>query len=380
MKKETIRRREELRKKNNKKSKDFFPMLLTGLMIFIVMALTYTYYLTTAVDKNSTEKITVEVKESYGSVAIGDLLYKQDVIKSPMLFNIYSRLNSNKFYSGKFEVSKNMNIFEVMSILTNTKNAKSGITLSVIEGENIDKISKKVESITNVKADEFKYKVNDATFIKKLKEEFPNLITDELDDDKIKYKLEGYLYPAGYSIDATNDSNAEAIIRAMVKATNDNVVPLFNKNKKVWNIGGVNKNISIHDYITLASILEKESTSSTDNASIAGVFLNRLAVNMPLQTDPSVVYGLELSNAEISFEHLRSKNSYNTYTNLGLTPGPIASPSQKSYEAINNFVDHDYLFFLTDKKGNAYFAKTYAEHEKLAREHVEGYIATGSGN
>ncbi|MBU0278134.1 endolytic transglycosylase MltG [Gemella sp. zg-1178] len=379
MKEEKIRRREELRKKNKKKSLNIITLTFISLMFLIMLALSYIYFLTTPVDKDISEKVKIEVKENYGSTAIADVLYKNNLIRSTAMFKFYSRINSNgEFYVGNFEVSKNMNLSEILEVLTSKENAKSSANLTIIEGDNILKIAAKVEKVTDISKDEFINKVNDSNFINKLKQEFPELITSELDNKDLKYKLEGYLYPASYDIDSTNKNNAEILIKSMVKATQDRVVPLYNQNSKVWNIRGVNKNITIHEYITMASILEKESTSASDNSSIAGVFLNRLAISMPLQTDPSVFYSLDKITGELSFADLKNTSKYNTYVNLGLPPGPISSPSKKSYEAINNPVKHDYIYFLTDKQGKAYFAKTYAEHEELAKKHVEGYISTGN--
>lgn len=377
MKEDKIRRREELRNKNKqyRKSKDFIPMLLTSIMIFFILLLSYSYYLTTAVDNKNSDKITIEIKESYGSSAVADVLYNNDLIKSRLMFKIYSKITSNsQFYVGKFDISKNMNISEILSELTDQTKAKSSKPLVIIEGENILKISSKIEQFTEIKSEDFINKVNDEEFINKLKEEFPELITDRLKDKNIKYKLEGYLFPATYSIDNTNRSNVEALIREMVKTTNARVLPLFEKNNKQWNISGVEKTIDIHDYITMASILEKESTATTDNNGIAGVFLNRLAVIMPLQTDPSVYYSLGKTSGDLTFADLQNTDPYNTYTNYGLPPGPISSPSAISYDALNNATKHEYLFFLTDKDGKAYFAKTFAEHEELAQKYVSGYI------
>ncbi len=378
MKEDKIRRQQELRAKNKSKSKDVLPMILTAIMILLIAILSYSYYLTTAVDKSSTEKIQFEVKESYGSSVIAQQLEEKGLIKSATLFKVYSRLgSSNDFYVGQFSLSKNMNMSEIMNVLTNKTNAQSGITLSIIEGDNIPKIAAKVEKVTDISAEQFIEKVNDEQFINQLKQEFPELITNSLDDPNIKFKLEGYLYPAGYNIDNSNKSNAETLIRQILKTTQQVVVPDYKSSTKKWNIAGVERDITIHEYITLASILEKESTTTTDNNGIAGVFLNRLKINMQLQTDPSVYYAAQRFTADpLTIQELQSTDPYNTYKNLGLPPGPISMPSQKSYEALNGATQHNYLYFLTDKEGKAYFAETYAEHEKLAREHVEGYIST----
>lgn len=379
MNEERIKRRDELRKKNRKKKKhgDLFALLVSGFIVLGIAILSFGYYLTTPVDKDNSDKVVVEIKENYGASAISDLLEQKELIRSSNMFKLYSKLgNTKEFYVGNYEVSKDMTISEILKLLTTKSEGKSGITITVIDGDNIPKIAEKVEEVTEISADQFIDTVNNQEFIEKLKVEFPNLITDELDNKDIKYKLEGYLYPAKYNIDDSNKGNAEALIRAMVATSNTNIVAMYNSNSKVWNINNRDVAVTIHQYITMASILEKESTSATDNGSIAGVFMNRLKINMPLQTDPSVMYSLNNKVAELSFEDLKNQDPYNTYTNTGLTPGPISAPSKRSYEALNNVVNHDYLYFLTDKEGRAYFAATYAEHEALAREHIPGYVST----
>lgn len=372
-----IKRRDELRKKNKKKKNDLVAIIVSSFIVFGIIVLSFGYYLTTPINKNDTKKVTVEIKENYGASAISDILEQQDIIRSSAMFKLYSKLGKQEeFFVGNYQVSKSMSLSEILDTLSSKSEGKSGITLSIIDGDNIPKIATKVEEVTDISAEQFISKINDQEFIEELKRDFPNLITDKLDDTRIKYKLEGYLYPAKYDIDSTNKTNEEALIRTMIEAANENIVPKFNENSKIWNVNNTDTTVSIHEYITMASILEKESTSSTDNGSIAGVFMNRLKINMPLQTDPSVIYSLNNKTSELSFEDLKNQDAYNTYVNTGLPPGPIASPSIRSYEALNNAVIHDYLYFLTDKSGKAYFAVDYAEHEALAREHIPGYIST----
>lgn len=372
------KRREELRLKNKKKMsiKDIISLVLIIFMLTTISLLSYFYYLTTPIEKNNNQKIQFEVKESYVLSSIADSLNEKKIIRSSIAFKLYSKLSSkNNFYAGNFEISKDMSVSEIINILTNKEKSNSGPSLSVIEGENIKSIALKVSKVTEISEEEFINKVNDREFINKLKTEFPNLITNDLDNKNIKYKLEGYLYPAKYIIDSKNKKDVELLLRQMIKITNDKVLPFFEKNSKEWNISGIANKITIHDYITMASILEKESTVEADNNSIAGVFINRLALNMPLQTDPTVYYSVDRqqSTGPLTVQELKNKNIYNTYVNYGLPPGPIASPSKKSYEALNNYTKHNYLYFLHAKDGKAYFSKTYKEHEELANKYIEGY-------
>ena len=376
MNEEKLKRREELRQKNKRKT-SILPIIFTVILAIAIAALSFFYYMTTPVDKKNNNDVRIEVKENYGSAKIAQELKSKGLIKNETVFKIYTRINSNSgFYIGNFNLKPSMSLAQIIKELTSKDNARTGKTFSVIEGDSILKISKNLES-TKLSSEEFLEKVNDADFIKKLQAQFPELITDEVYGKNIKYALEGYLYPAVYNID--DNETVESLITKMVQAANDKIVPLYKNTNKNWNINGKKTQISIHKYITMASILEKEATKTDENKLIASVFLNRLAKGMKLQTDPSANYAADKLTGAPTQKELTEDSPYNTYTTVGLPPGPIASTSTISFEALNNAEKTDYLYFLhATKDGKGYFSKTYAEHEELAKKHIEGYIPSGS--
>lgn len=379
MKHDYYERREELRNKKRKKSSNKIASIFIIFMVIIMLFLGYIHSQITPVNKNNSNKVKIHIREGEGSSSIVETLYQKKLIKNKLIFKIYAKtINKKDFFTGSFDLSQDMSVNEIIYFLTNKDNAKPLYTLSIIEGDNILKIAEKLEKLTGIKKQDFIDKINDKNFINKLSQKYPELITSEIEDDDIKYKLEGYLYPAKYDIEKINDENKdiESLISQMVWLTNEKVLPIFKKQELVWNISGDKEKVTIHKYITMSSILEKESTKSTDNEKIAGVFLNRLALNMPLQTDPTVYYSLNKTSGELTLEDLKNDSKYNTYVNYGLPPGPICSPGEKSYEAINNSSQHGYLYFLTDKEGKAYFSKTFEEHEQLAKEHIRGYVGS----
>lgn len=375
MREDKIRRSRELRQKNKKK-KSIIPTILTIIVVLGIAALSVFYYMITPVDKSNNKDISIEIKENYGSAKIAQELKNKGLIKNEEVFKIYSRLSPNtSFYVGKFNLKQSMSLPQIIQELGSKNKANSGNTFALIEGDSILKIAKNLEK-TKLNKDEFLEKVNDAEFIKKLQKQFPELITDEVFGKDIKYALEGYLYPAIYDI--SDNETVESLITKMVKLTNEKVVPLYQKNNKSWKINGQQMQISIHDYITMASILEKESTKSDENKLIASVFLNRLAQGMKLQTDPSANYAADKLTGAPTQAELTLNSPYNTYVIVGLPPGPISSVGSASYEALNNAENTDYLYFLhATKDGKAYFSKTYPEHEELAKQHIEGYIPAG---
>ncbi|MGX7111433.1 endolytic transglycosylase MltG [Gemella cuniculi] len=379
MREDKVRRRNELREKNKKKT-PILPIFLTILVAVAISVLSFFYYMITPVDKSDNDDVKVEVKENYGSQKIAEELKSKGLIRNELVFKLYSRLRTgSSFYVGTFNLKPSMSVSQIMDELSNKENAKSGNTLTVIEGDSILKIAQNLQKSNKINSEEFLEKVNDGEFIKKLQNQFPELITEEIYGRDIKYALEGYLYPAIYNLD--DNETAETLITKMVRATNEKVVPMYKKNNKLWTINGKQTQISIHDYITMASILEKESTKADENKIIASVFLNRLAQGMRLQTDPSANYAADKLTGAPTQKELTLQSPYNTYVVKGLPPGPISSAGMSSYEALNNAENTDYLYFLhATKDGKAYFSKTYEEHEALAKEHIEGYVPSKPGN
>jgi UPF0755 protein len=128
--------------------------------------------------------------------------------------------------------------------------------------------------------------------------------------------------------------------------------------------------LSVEDVLTIASIVEWEARLDVERAIIAGVYLNRLAINMPLQADPTVQYALMQEDGgrmrRLVYEDYKLEHPYNTYLSAGLPPGPITNPSPASVDAVLNPVDHDYLYFVADGSGGHTFSRSLAQHNRAA--------------
>lgn len=196
-------------------------------------------------------------------------------------------------------------------------------------------------------------KVNSEEFINSMMASYPELITEEVLDSNIRYPLEGYLFPATYAF-YEEDVTLDDIVIPMIEKTND----VINEYQSLI----AEKEMTVHELLTFASLLEEEATEKTDRETIASVFYNRLEIGMPLQTDPTVLYALGGHKERVLYEDLEVQSPYNTYVNPGLPPGPIANAGVVSIEAALNPTDTDYLYFLADKEGNNHFAKSYDEH------------------
>lgn len=331
---------------------------LVALIILAVVGYTGYNYVTSAlqpVDPESNDIIEVEIPMGSGITLISSILEKNGIIKNAKIFKYYTKFkNESEFQAGNYSLTKSMTLDEIIeSLKTGRVYREPVFTMTIPEGLTLDQISKIIEKNTSFTADQFMKKITDQTFIEQMMTEYPDLLTEDILNENIRYALEGYLYPATYPFYEEKPS-LEEIIKTMLTSTNT-IVSDF---KVVLE----EKQMSVHELLTFASLLEEEATAQTDRETIASVFYNRIAANMPLQTDPTVLYALGSHKDRVLYEDLEVQNPYNTYKNVGLPPGPIAGAGKVSIEAALNPTQTEYLYFLADKEGTNHFAKSYDEH------------------
>jgi len=306
-------------------------------------------------DPNATKTIAVEVPIGSSLSSISTLLEKKGVIKDARVFKYYAKFkNESQFQAGNYDLTQAMTFDELIeSLKTGKVYRKPVFTMTVPEGLTLEQIGKVIEKKTPYTQKEFMDLVTSDTFVQQMMANYPKLVTEAVLADNIRYDLEGYLYPATYSYYEEKPS-LQAIVEEMVAAMN-NVV-------KNYSDVLAEKQMSVHQLLTFASLLEEEATAQTDRETIASVFYNRINEGMPLQTDPTVLYALGDHKDRVLYEDLEVDNAYNTYKNKGLPPGPIAGAGKTSIEASLNPSQTDYFYFLADKEGVNHFSKTYDEH------------------
>lgn len=178
--------------------------------------------------------------------------------------------------------------------------------------------------------------------------------------------LEGFLFPDTYQLPAEGVT-PEAVVDVMLQRFEAIALPVYQQ---------ANTNYSVLEWATLASIVEKESVIPDERGLIAGVFTNRLEQNIPLGADPTVEYGLGITQTKeqpLTWTQVGTPSPYNTYINPGLTPTPIASAGLASLEAALSPAPTDYLFFVARYDGTHVFSRTLAEHE-AARDAIRAAI------
>lgn len=336
-------------------------VFVIALIAFIILGVggyrTYTYVTSglKPVDENSTETVTVTIPMGSGITTISKILEDNGIIKDKRIFKYYVKFkNESQFQAGEYSLTKAMTFDELIESLKTGKVYRQPVfTMTVPEGLTIEQIAKVVEKNSTHSADEFMQVINSESFISSMMSKYPTLITDEIFNESIRYPLEGYLYPATYPFYEENPS-VETIIDTMIQAMNDIVLD--------YNEAIIEREMTVHEFLTFASLLEEEATAQTDRETIASVFYNRLEIGMPLQTDPTVLYALGSHKDRVLYSDLEVDNPYNTYKNQGLPPGPIAGAGKVSLEATLSPSDTDYLYFLADSTGVNHFAKTYDEH------------------
>ncbi len=183
--------------------------------------------------------------------------------------------------------------------------------------------------------------------------------------------FEGYLFPETYFF-PDNTSQKDIIIR-MVKQFNRVFTTAWRKRAKKMGF-------SVHQIVTLASIIEKETGNARERPIIASVFYNRLKRKMPLESDPTVIYGIKNFNGDITKKDLKTKTPYNTYRIKGLPPGPIANPGRLSLKAALFPAHTDYLFFVSKNNSTHKFSKTLAEHNRAVRKYQLGFKNRKNGH
>lgn len=167
--------------------------------------------------------------------------------------------------------------------------------------------------------------------------------------------LEGYLFPETYNLRKTQDERS--VLKAMVRQFRLHY-------PEAWQKRSEELGLSVHDVVTIASLVEKEAVVDSERPLIAAVFMNRLERNMPLQSDPTTVYDLPGFSGPITWNELRRDSPYNTYLHTGLPAGPICNPGARSLEAVLYHANVPYLYFVSNNDGTHHFSESYEEHRQ----------------
>jgi UPF0755 protein len=315
------------------------------------------------VDKDSKVQKKVEIPIGSSVTGISQKLEASGIIKNAKVFKYYVKFkNEAGFMAGEYELSPSMEIPEIINRLKTGKVLQqAAFQLTIPEGKQLREIAQTIAKAVNKPEDEVFNQLNDRTFIQTLMGKYPDLLTTDILNPNIKYPLEGYLFPATYPF-YKQDPTIEEMVTAMLDQTR--------KVTAAYLADSSDEELTVHQLLTMSSLIEEEATVKADRKDISSVFYNRIEQGMPLQTDPTVLYAQGKHKERVLYEDLEVDSPYNTYKHKGLPPGPIANAGKDSIEAAMNPSDTKYLYFLATKEGDVVFTKTLDEHNAAKAEHI----------
>ncbi|KKB36378.1 endolytic transglycosylase MltG [Bacillus thermotolerans] len=318
------------------------------------------------VDPNDDTPIQVDIPLGSSLSVIAETLDQEGVVKSAEVFKYYVKYkNEEGLQAGQYTFTPNMTLDEIISSLKTGKVTGQGeLEIIIPEGYQLTQIAAEIAKKTGVKEEEVLTLMNDKAFIQEMIQKYPNLLTEEVFAENIKYPLEGYLYPATYHYDS-KEKPIKEIVEEMIKKT-DSVLAQYRSSMEA-------KQMTAHKLLTMSSLIEEEATEKADRRKISSVFYNRLDKGMPLQTDPTVLYALGEHKSRVLYKDLEVDSPYNTYKVTGLTPGPIGNSGVSSMEAALNPEETDFLYFLASPEGDVYYSKTLQEHNRLKEKYITSH-------
>lgn len=315
------------------------------------------------VDKDSKVQKTVEIPIGSSVTGISEKLEANGIIKNAKVFKYYVKFkNEAGFMAGEYELSPSMEIPEIINRLKTGKVLqKAAFQLTIPEGKQLKEIAQIIAKTVNLPEEEVFNQINDRTFIQKMMGKYPDLLTTDILNPNIKYPLEGYLFPATYPFYKPNPT-VEEIVVTMLDQTKKVISPYLAELSE--------EEFTAHQLLTMSSLIEEEATQKADRKDISSVFYNRIEQEMPLQTDPTVLYAQGKHKERVLYEDLEVDSPYNTYKHKGLPPGPIANAGKDSIEAAINPSETKYLYFLATPGGDVIFTNTLDEHNAAKAEHI----------
>jgi UPF0755 protein len=324
----------------------------------------FNYYRDRTSDKNVGQAIVITIKEDQDSGDVAKQLEKYDLINFPIYFETMMRVQNKDLVPGTYRLEVGMTTGDIISAITTDKSTakteNKDLTVTIPEGYRIGQIADAVDKagINGGRQaflsalETFDYSGYD--FLKDLPKNGP----------KSEY-LEGFLFPDTYNF--KSDDPPEYLIQSMLDNFNEKFTDKMRQQAS-------DQGMSVRDVVTLASIVEREAAISDERPIIASLYLNRMAIDMPLQSDPTVQYVLgkegdwwpTVGGSDIE----NTDSTYNTYNNNGLPPGPIANPGLDSIVAVLNPASTDYIYMVAKgDTGEHAFTDNYEEHQRNIAEY-----------
>lgn len=284
------------------------------------------------------------VKEGMTTAEIAVLLHEKKLVKDPAAFRLEARFKglATKLQAGPYQINGGLSNSQIVDVMV--KGRVKLLHFTVPEGYTVVKTAQKIEAEGLGSAE---------NFIAAAKNYAPYTYM-QTDDTNVLFKAEGFIYPATYEIPVglSEEKILEILVRQFDTEMQENkIVQLAEE-----------RGLKLRDVVNLAAMVELEAVYAEEQPKIAGVFLRRLAIGMPIQSDTTIQYLLGAQKEIITYDDLKIQSPYNTYQNPGLPPGPIGSPGLAAIKAVLEPEKTEYLYFVAEKDGYHRFTKTYQEH------------------
>jgi len=297
------------------------------------------------------EAVTVKISPGSSAQAIGKKLEEKGLIRSVLawriwLFRFKLQQQSPNLQAGTYQLWKTSSLPTIGNKIRQGEITETRFTIP--EGWTQKQIAARFEELGYFSAEAFLKAARNTD-----RAAFPWL------PDHLPH-LEGVLYPETYQL-PRDRATPEFIINLMLKQFEETALPLYQNQDSPY---------TLKEWVTLASIVEKETVVDRERSRIAAVFAERLERGMRLAADPTVEYGLDITqskNKPLTIEQVNTPSPYNTYLNAGLPPTPIASPAKPSLKTSVNPPETEYLFFVARYDGTHIFSKTFEEHQAAQR-------------
>lgn len=323
-------------------------LIVLAIVLFFALSMFMEYTRSSSSEKT----VTVQIPKGASEKKIAEVLKDNGVINYELTFR-FKMKNSpyrGKLNYGKYTLNKDMCLDDIIEALLKPSDLAKGIKLTIPEGFSAKMIASRCERLGLCSAEEFLYELEEGKFNY-------DFIRDIPDNDEVKYKLEGYLFPSTHIF--SENADASKIINTLLAEFEKQ----YNKVKDMLPEG-----MDMAEAVNRAALIEREAKLDGERGLISGVIDNRLNIGMLLQIDASVVY--EISDGmydvdRVLYKDLEVDSPYNTYKYSGLPAGPICNPGIESIRAAMNPDTHKYLYYHTDTNkadGSHIFSETFGQH------------------
>ena len=337
------------------------------------------------VDASPDDYFVLEIRSGMRSADVLATLYEEGLVRDETLSGLIVRFNNwGAIQIGEYEVNATMSLYEMFRLFRGVDAAElvyiceTHHCIIVPEGLEIGQIANILERDLELDADELMELWADSEFLQELIEEFW-FLTDEILNPNIYHPLEGYFYPVRHEIPMNNSDDPRMVTRAMLNMTDRMLRPYRAQMEE--------HEMTVHELLTFASIVQGETAHREDMHTVAGVFFNRINRGQNLSSCVTVHYVYPTRSHHVTYAMTQFESPFNTYLHGGLPPGPVNSPERASIRGVLNPEEHNYFYFIGDifncvtndagETGRTHFFENFNQRQEFAQLHLNPSYAAG---